>query len=93
LCLENSRQLKNNGNMRLTYAAANNRPVLVRDNVIIEQEMDRMPVGISDINKAFQLFEMEVQPGDCLYLYTDGYADQFGGPKGKNLNINRLMVY
>jgi serine phosphatase RsbU (regulator of sigma subunit) len=41
------------------------------------------------------LHEIDAQKGDMLYLYTDGYADQFGGPKGKKFKykqLNELLI-
>ena len=38
---------------------------------------------------------VKVDEGDCLYLFSDGYADQFGGPKGKKFmltNLQRLLL-
>ncbi|MCW3101780.1 MAG: protein serine/threonine phosphatase [Bacteroidetes bacterium] len=67
---------------RITYAAANNTPILVRSGNVIDFDHDRMPVGQGG-NENFRLFNMEWQPGDRLYLVTDGFADQFGGSKGK----------
>ena len=79
----------------ITYSAANNSPVLVRDNTLTELEYDKMPVGISDKSDSFKLFEIKNQPNDFIYLYTDGYADQFGGEKGKKFkykSLNNLIL-
>ncbi len=42
-------------------------------------------------NKSFEMVEMQLSPGDVIYLFTDGYADQFGGPGGKKFKMNRLQ--
>ena len=71
-------------NLKLQYAAANSTFCLVRGREAILLQADKMPVGKSDAeNKPFTLYEVELKKGDMLYTYTDGYADQFGGPKGK----------
>jgi serine phosphatase RsbU (regulator of sigma subunit) len=83
------------GRKRLTYAAANNVPVLVREGVMLELKSDRMPVGVHERSEPFQNFEVEIMAGDILYLYTDGYADQFGGPRGKKFKyrpMNQLLL-
>lgn len=70
----------------IQYAAANNSPILISDGKIVEQESDRMPVGHGEKVDKFRLFKINAKKGDSLYLYTDGYADQFGGenlPAGK----------
>jgi serine phosphatase RsbU (regulator of sigma subunit)/tetratricopeptide (TPR) repeat protein len=74
----------------ITYAAAHNNPVLVRNGDLKMLEYDKMPVGKGEKNDPFRLFTLEIQKGDTLYLYTDGYADQFGGPKGKKFKYKKL---
>ncbi len=74
----------------ITYAGANNHPILIRDNRIIELAKDKMPVGKGEHLNSFTLHSIETKPGDMLYLYTDGYADQFGGPKGKKFKYKQL---
>lgn len=75
---------------KLTYAAANNSPVLVSDNGITELPNDRMPVGVGERNTDFTLHHIDFKKDDVLYLYTDGFADQFGGPKGKKFKYKQL---
>lgn len=79
----------------ITYAAANNEPILIRGNKIIELPKDKMPVGKGEKTESFTLQSIDVQKNDVLYLYTDGYADQFGGPKGKKFKykaLNELLL-
>lgn len=75
---------------KITYAAANNKPVLISSGQIIEQAVDKMPVGQGVRMESFNLYELNAKPGDTVYLYTDGYADQFGGPKGKKFKYKPL---
>jgi serine phosphatase RsbU (regulator of sigma subunit) len=43
-----------------------------------------MPIGIHQIQSAgFTKNDLELKPGECFYLFSDGFADQFGGPEGK----------
>ncbi len=74
----------------ITYAAANNEPILIRNNEIIELAKDKMPVGKGEKTEMFSLQTIELKAGDALYLYTDGFADQFGGPKGKKFKYRQL---
>jgi len=74
----------------LEYCAANNAPVIFSNGTISELEYDRMPVGVGEKNEDFKLYTLPVKTGDILYLYTDGYADQFGGPKGKKFKYKQL---
>ena len=75
---------------KIFYAAANNEPILIRDNEIIELAKDKMPVGKGEKESSFTLQSLTRQSGDVLYLYTDGYADQFGGEKGKKFKYKQL---
>lgn len=75
---------------RIAYAAAQNPMVLIRDNQIIELKADKMPVGLNEVMTDFTLNTFEYKEGDMLYIFTDGYADQFGGPKGKKFKYSQL---
>ena len=80
---------------KIMYAAANNAPLAIKNNEILELKCDRMPVGIGEKNEKFSNFELRMEEIDTLYLYTDGYADQFGGPKGKKFKykpLNELLL-
>lgn len=63
----------------ISYAAAHNNPVLVKDGVMQHLPADKMPVGIGERKEDFKLYTIEASKCSMLYLYTDGYADQFGG--------------
>ena len=81
----------NLNNLKLQYAAANSNFCVVRGREIINLKADKMPVGKS-IGEArpFKLNEIQLQKGDVIYTYTDGYGDQFGGPKGKKFKHSLL---
>lgn len=51
---------------------------------------DKMPVGKGERKEMFSEFSFDWKEGDQLYLFTDGYADQFGGDKGKKFMIKNL---
>ncbi len=92
ICMETITATKNNpeGSLKISYAAANNAPVLLQNNTLLELDGDRMPVGMGEMKENFKLYSIEVNKNDSLYLYTDGYADQFGGPKGKKFKYKAL---
>lgn len=75
---------------KLSYASANNNPVFVSNSLLDEKPGDRMPVGVGINKDNFKLFEIDIRSEDILYLYTDGFADQFGGPKGKKFKYGQL---
>lgn len=79
---------KSNGSV--SYASAHNSLLLVSGKQVHVLPSDKMPVGKGERMENFQLFTVEVKPSDQLYVYTDGFADQFGGPKGKKFKSKAL---
>lgn len=80
--------LKNN---QLTFACANNPLWILRNKELIEYKADKMPVGKGPKdNIGFTLQTVDLKKGDIIYTFTDGYADQFGGPKGKKFMYKQL---
>lgn len=77
----------------ISYAAANNSPLLISNNTLSVLPSDRMPVGKGEKKDAFSVFSISVKKGDHLYLYTDGFADQFGGSKGKKYKYKALNEF
>ncbi len=70
--------------MELQYAGGYNPLYLIRKNELIEIKADKMPIGISSkAGESFTNHELILQKGDAFYMFSDGYIDQFGGPKGK----------
>ncbi|OFX24753.1 MAG: hypothetical protein A2041_14535 [Bacteroidetes bacterium GWA2_31_9b] len=54
---------------------------LLRNGKIDEYKADRMPIGIYHVEKeSFTNYTIEILKGDVIYIFSDGYADQFGGP-------------
>lgn len=74
----------------ITYAAANNGPIIMADNKMQMLPADKMPVGKDEKNTSFTLHTIAAKPGDLIYLVTDGYSDQFGGAKGKKFRSKQL---
>jgi serine phosphatase RsbU (regulator of sigma subunit) len=52
-------------------------------NKLYEIRPDKMPISIYDRMDRFTTHEIQLEAGDQLYMFSDGFADQFGGPKGK----------
>jgi len=68
------------------FSGANQPLYYIRRNELFEISCDRMPIGISGFEeRPFTDHVIELRKGDLLYLFSDGFADQFGGPKGKKL--------
>ena len=76
----------------LQFACANNPLWLLRGGAFIEYKPDKMPVGKHpEGNKPFTLQSIDLQKDDIIYLFTDGYADQFGGEQGKKFKYKQLQ--
>jgi serine phosphatase RsbU (regulator of sigma subunit) len=70
--------------MMLEFSGAHNPVYIIRDNELIELESDPFSIG-AYVNgeREYTNHSFQLQKNDCLYLFSDGYMDQFGGPKGK----------
>jgi serine phosphatase RsbU (regulator of sigma subunit) len=78
--------------MELEYAGAYNPLWYIRKNVLKEIKADKQPIGIfMDVPQPFTNHVLKLEKGDSLYLFTDGYADQFGGDKGKKFKYKSLQ--
>ena len=80
-------------NRKVQYAGANNSPVVVSNGQIIDCEGDKMPVGMGERLHPFTTHELQLKPGDVLYVGTDGFSDQFGGEKGKKYKRGNLLQF
>lgn len=77
--------------MQLRAACANNAIWIFRSGQCIELKADRYPIGKHNKDQEpFTLHTMTLLPSDVIYTFTDGFADQFGGPKGKKFNKKQL---
>ncbi len=75
----------------ITYAGANNKSYLVNSEGLIELEADKMPISIYITAKqSFKQKQISYQSNDVLYMFTDGYPDQFGGQHGKKFKSSRF---
>jgi ligand-binding sensor domain-containing protein/serine phosphatase RsbU (regulator of sigma subunit) len=74
-------------NRKLSFSGANNPLFIVRkvDETyeVIEHKGDKMPVGFYSRMDDFTNYEIDIRKGDSVYLFSDGYIDQFGGPDGR----------
>ncbi len=80
----------NRKNLNMQFAGANNSLYHIRDGKLTEYKTDKMPVSIHLVMKPFKGQQIQLKKGDAIYLYSDGYADQFGGPEGKKFKYRAL---
>ena len=67
----------------LHYAGANSPLFLIRNNELIEHKPTRNPIGIHIRERSFENHKIKLQKNDVIYLFSDGYRDQFGGENEK----------
>ena len=77
---------------KIDFAGANNPLWMVRDGEIIDFRGDRQPVGIygDNLDTPYTNHTIDIQDGDSVYIFSDGYADQFGGPRGKKFKYSQF---
>jgi len=82
-----------NTNTNLLQVSCANNPVWIvkTDGALLEIKPDKQPIGyVSSEPQDFSLNTIQLQKGDTVYQFSDGYADQFGGEKGKKFKYNQL---
>ncbi len=78
-------------NIGLQYAGAYNSLYLIRKGELTEIKADMMPIGISsEAGKSFTNHELTLQKDDAIYMFSDGYFDQFGGDNRKKFMKTRF---
>lgn len=60
---------------------------------LLEYKADNQPVGEHTITKDFKLHNIQMNKGESIYLFTDGFVDQFGGTKGKKYKYSRFKNF
>ncbi|HEY6161559.1 MAG TPA: tetratricopeptide repeat protein [Bacteroidia bacterium] len=77
--------------MKLEFAGAHNPLWVVRNGVLTEIKGDKRSVSGQESNTAsFTHHEIDLREGDAVYLFSDGFADQFGGKDGKKFKYNKF---
>jgi len=80
---------KDSGNIQ--FAGAFNSLFLIRNKELQEANADRMPVGFHDkLDVPFTNTQLDIQKGDNIYIFSDGYIDQFGGENGKKFMAKKF---
>jgi serine phosphatase RsbU (regulator of sigma subunit) len=78
---------------KLQYAGAYHPLIIVRNNKMVEVEADRMPAGVYlEKDEGFSNNRIDLVQGDTLYMFSDGYPDQFGGEKNRKYLNKRFKT-
>ena len=72
------------------WSGANNPLWYIQDNELIEIKADKQQIGKTEYPKPFTTHQIEYKINTTFYLFTDGFADQFGGPKGKKFKYKQF---
>jgi len=75
---------------QVSFAGANNPLFIIHKGELTEIKADKMPIALYDKMVSFSNKNVELEEGDCLYIFSDGYVDQFGGPKDKKFMKKRF---
>ena len=79
-------------NKELQFAGANNPLYLIRDGELTIIKADKTPIGIFFKGEiGFSNHEIKLYENDLIYMFSDGYADQFGGPDGKKFMLKQFQ--
>ena len=77
-------------NSVVEYAGALNPLYIVRNGRIIEVKGNRFSIGSVETDEKYDTHIIPVQKNDMIYIFSDGYADQFGGSLGKKYKFRRF---
>lgn len=72
------------------WSGAYNSLWYIQNGEIHEVTADKQPIGKHDKPQPFNTYNLNLEKGNTLYLFTDGFADQFGGPKGKKFKYRQM---
>jgi serine phosphatase RsbU (regulator of sigma subunit) len=79
---------------QLEFAGAYLPLYLIRKGKLEEYQGNKIPISyVEEIPQSYQSKFIKIQKGDILYLFSDGYADQFGGPEGKKIKYIGFKQY
>ncbi|MCI5058874.1 MAG: SpoIIE family protein phosphatase [Flavobacteriales bacterium] len=78
----------------LEWSGANNPLWIIRNNMVFEEfKGDKQPIGLYTDPFPFTTHTIKLDDKDCIYILSDGYQDQFGGPKNKKYKSKRLKSF
>ncbi|MBN8703551.1 MAG: SpoIIE family protein phosphatase [Bacteroidetes bacterium] len=80
----------NKKTLEMEWAGANNPLLIIKNGSLLKLLPNKQPIGFYENMVPFTLHKQQLSKGDCLYLFSDGYNDQFGGPKGKKFGSKQL---
>ena len=76
----------------LKYAGANNPLFIIRKNELLEFKANKQPIGNFDNPTPFTTHTIPIEKGDVIYIFSDGYTDQFGGESDKKFSLKKFKT-
>lgn len=83
----------NHASKEISWSGANNHIWILENKELVEVKADKQPVAFYENSKDFSTHLLTINRGSQVYLFTDGYGDQFGGPKGKKYKNKSLKEF
>ena len=80
----------NKSNKQLQFSGAYNHLYLIRNGELLVTEANRQPIGVYRKEHPFEQNLLQLEKGDMLYTFSDGYADQFGGPEARKFSTRKF---
>jgi serine phosphatase RsbU (regulator of sigma subunit) len=78
--------------MKMEFSGAFNPLYMIRNGRLLETRGDKMPIGINAVvEKSFTNHDIQLEMGDLIYIFSDGYPDQFGGPVEKKFRYKTMQ--
>ena len=78
---------------KLEYAGAHNPLWIIRNGILIETKANKQPIGKFENLQPYNTHSFQLEKGDTIYIFSDGYSDQFGGARGKKYKTTNFKNF
>ena len=78
---------------KLEYAGAHNPLWIIRNGILIETKANKQPIGKFENLQPYNTHSFQLEKGDTIYIFSDGYSDQFGGERGKKYKSSKFKKF
>ncbi len=78
---------------KLEYAGAHNPLWIIRNGILLETKANKQPIGKFENLEPYTTHSFQLEKGDTIYIFSDGYSDQFGGARGKKYKTNNFKNF
>ena len=78
---------------KLEYAGAHNPLWIIRNGILLETKANKQPIGKFENLQPYNTHSLQLEKGDAIYIFSDGYSDQFGGTRGKKYKTTNFKNF